>query len=150
MASQRDYKLKLIEKIEAVIRRMRWKAIFFDSDDEQDNELTENYGLKTSRTPDQVPEMVPFEKELISIVRKLKFRKFSNQFQSKLKEDIASINSSNKVYVSADKTTNMYKLSNEQYKTILNNSITSTYKKTEEQTKHDINKAGKEIRSASV
>ena len=122
-------------------------------DDEQDNELTENYGLKTSRTPDQVPEMVSFEKELISIAI-LKFRKFYNQFQSKLKEDIASINSSNKVYVSADKTTNMYKLSNEQYKTILNNSITSTYKKTEEQTKHDINKAGKEIlkehRSAGV
>ena len=29
-ASEREYKLKLIEKIEAVIKRMRWKAIFFN------------------------------------------------------------------------------------------------------------------------
>ena len=145
IATNREYTLKLIEKIEAVIKRMRWKAIFFDSENEQENEVTENYGLKTTITPQQVPELMNFEKELISIVRKLKFRKFTNQFQSKLKEDITTINASDKIYVNADKTSNIYKLSNEQYKTILNNSITSTYKKTNEQTKNNINKTGKEI-----
>ena len=86
-----------------------------------------------------------FEKDLISIIRKLKFKKKTNEFQSKLKKDIEKINASDKVYVSADKTTNIYKLSNEHYQTILTNSITSTYKKSNDQTKHEVNKAGKEI-----
>jgi len=33
IASNCEYTMKLIEKIEAVIRRMRWKAIFFEADD---------------------------------------------------------------------------------------------------------------------
>ena len=40
--------LKLFEKIEAVIKRMRWKAIFFDSNDDQENESTGKYDLKTT------------------------------------------------------------------------------------------------------
>jgi len=112
IASNREYTMKLIEKIEAVIRRMRWKAIFFEPDDKQEDKKIETYGLKTTSTPQQVPELIDFEKELISIVRKLKFKKKTNHFQSKLKEDIEKINGSDKVYVNADKTMNIYKLSN--------------------------------------
>jgi len=106
--------IPIASKIEAVIRRMRWKAIFFEPDDKQEDKKIETYGLKTTSTPQQVPELIDFEKELISIVRKLKFKKKTNHFQSKLKEDIEKINGSDKVYVN---------------EAILNNSITSTYKK---------------------
>ena len=33
-ASNNTYKTQLIAKIEAVIKRMRWKAIFFENDDD--------------------------------------------------------------------------------------------------------------------
>jgi len=122
IASERDYKMKLIEKIEAVIKRMRWKAIFFENDSEEDAQ-NENYGLKTTNTPQQVPELVEFEKELIEIIPKLKFKNGMSNFQSKLKRDIKTIKESDKIYVPADKTSNMYMITKEDYNKILHNHI---------------------------
>jgi len=52
VANDQIYKLMLIEKIEAVIKRMRWKAIFFEETDDKDNiDHEENYGLKSKNTP---------------------------------------------------------------------------------------------------
>ena len=144
IASERRYKLKLIEKIEAVIKRMRWKAIFFEID-ENDETIPETYGFKTKHTPSQVKEMIEFEKELIDIIRHLKFNNNDDAFQAKLKEDIKTINQSDKVYVRADKTNNIYKLSKTEYDGILTNSITSTYKKSKRKIENVINQKGKEI-----
>ena len=43
--SERSYKLQLIEKIEMVIKRMTWKAIFQDTKKEKSNQ--QRYGLYT-------------------------------------------------------------------------------------------------------
>ena len=142
--SERNYKTKLLEKIEAVIRRMRWKAIFFDEDTDDDQPV-ETYGLKTNATPAQVMEMVEFEKELIDFVRKVKFRKNTNQFQYKMKQDMKNIVQSNKVYVPADKTSNMYLMSKEQYDKHLVNAITKTYKKSNDTVKNEVIADGKRI-----
>ena len=144
IASERNYKMKLIEKIEAVIKRMRWKAIFVESDKEEET-TNENFGLKTTNTPQQVPELVEFEKELIEIIPKLKFRKGMSNFQLKLKQDIKAIKESDKIYAPADKTSNMYMISKENYNKLLTNSITASYKKSDNNTKYDINNKGKEI-----
>jgi len=94
VANDQIYKLMLIEKIEAVIKRMRWKAIFFEETDDKDNiDHEENYGLKSKNTPKQIPEMVNFEKELIEMARNVKFRKGFDDFQLKMKTDLRNINS---------------------------------------------------------
>jgi len=54
--------------------------------------------------------MVNFEKELIEMARNVKFRKGFDDFQLKMKTDLRNINSTQKVFVQADKTSNMYKL----------------------------------------
>ena len=69
----------------------------------------------------------------------------TNEFQKHLQEDIKSINDSDKLYVHADKTSNMYKLEKQEYNKLLSNSITKTYKKTNDETKHSVNNAGKVI-----
>ena len=67
---------------------MRWKAIFFNEEGEEEpQQPCETYGLKTSATPRQVDEMTEFEKELIDSVRKVKFRKSTNDFQRLIKQD---------------------------------------------------------------
>ena len=142
--SERNYKTKLLEKIEAVIRRMRWKAIFFDGETDDDQPV-ETYGMKTNATPAQVMEMVEFEKELIDFVRKVKFRKNTNQFQYKMKQDTKNIVQSNKVYVPADKTSNMYLMSKEQYDKHLVNANTKTYKKSNDTVKNEVIADGKRI-----
>ena len=49
---------------------------------------------------------------------------------------------SNKIMTFADKTTNTYRLTREEYEKILNNSITATYKKANNNIKKKINAAG--------
>ena len=67
-----SYKLRLIEKIESVIKRLRWKADFYlNKDDENKNTKTENetHRLKTRKCPPQCEEMENFKRDLMNIVR---------------------------------------------------------------------------------
>ena len=131
-----------------VITRMRWKAIHFNKNDSKDNKIEDNtewYGLKSPYSPRQVKELIPFENDLVELIRNIKFRKIRNTFQEKLKEDIKLIKDSHKTMTFADKTSNMYRLTKEQYDKLIMNSITSTYKKANSNIKKQINKAGKNL-----
>ena len=115
-----------------VITRMRWEAIHFNNNDSTDNDIEDNtewYGLKSPYSPRQVKELIPFENDLVELIRNIKFRKIRNTFQEKLKDDIKLIKDSHKTMTFADKTSNMYRLTKEQYDKLIMNSITSTYKK---------------------
>ena len=142
--SVRSYKLYLLEKIEMVIKRMRWKAYFFNKKDEN-NEIQETYGLKSLNCPPQIKELSAFEDELFNLINILKFRKIRSAFQNKLKEDIKTINEETKTLTFADKTTNMYKLTKEEYNKFLKDSITTTYKMVNDNINKRINIEGKNI-----
>ena len=45
-------------------------------------------------------ELVPFEKDLIALVKNVKFRKVKNQFQKKLQQDIKKIRTSDLIRTS--------------------------------------------------
>ena len=68
---ERNYKLQLVEKIETFIKRMRWKAIMYDSKCKE-NRNVEKYSLITLHSPKQLSV---FDKELIAVVKDIKFRK---------------------------------------------------------------------------
>ena len=59
-----------------------------------------------------------------------------------MKENVSKIRKSKKTLTPADKTSNMYKLSKEEYDHLKINSITSKYKKASEKNKEKIEKAG--------
>ena len=105
----KTYLLQLIEKIEMVIKRMRWKVLCIGKKETNDIK-TEWYGLKSSMTPKQVKELIPFENDLIALVQNLRFRNMRNHFQKKIRKDIQLIKSSDKTATFADKTTNLYRL----------------------------------------
>ena len=134
--------MNLVEKIEAVIKRMRWKVVFCNKKDNDNEQLLENYGLKSESCPPQIKELVPFEEELINLVKRIEFRKVENNFQKKLREDILLIKSSNKTVTQADKTSNIYRLSKEEHDKHLQNAITTTYRKAESTKAENINTAG--------
>ena len=102
-----------IDKIDQVIKRMRWKALFYTNKSE---DTQETYGLKLLNCPPKIKEMVLFEKDLWNLVDKLKFRKIKSNFQRQLNEDVRVIERSNKVLVFADKTSNICKLDTDEYK----------------------------------
>ena len=69
-----------------LITRLRWKAIHFDNKNSKDNskeENTERYGLISLYSPRQVKELIPFENDLVELIRNIKFRKIRNTFQEK-------------------------------------------------------------------
>ena len=71
------------------------------------NRKVEKYGLKTLHSPKQVIELSVFEKELIAVVKDIKFSNTRSDFQTTLQEDIRLIHNSRKTMTFAYKTSNM-------------------------------------------
>ena len=139
-----EYKMQLMEKIELVIKRMRWKAHFFEENDEnEETAQPETYEIKSLNCPPPIKGLTNFENDLFNIVKSIKFRKSRNQFQTKLKNDIKTIKTTTTTLTFADKTLNLYKLTKDEYNKLLNDSITSTYKKVNENVHERINGIGK-------
>ena len=143
--SRSSYQLKLIDKIESVIKRMRWKAFFFLKDNNSNETARETFGFKSKRHPAQITEMQCFEKDLLDMIKSLKFRNVQDDFQSKMKHDISKIKSSPNVFVFADKTTNLYEIPPNDYKRLLHENITKTYKKSTKRLENAINMEAKHI-----
>ena len=141
---------------------MRWKAFFYDKNRrERNNEEEEkesdgdaeekpniNYGFKSPRTPPQNNLLKAFEDDLYDIIQKVSFTKHRNDFQKKLKSDIQTIRSSTKLFVPADKSTNLYEMDRTEYERLLHGSITKSYKKCHTNVKATIDSEAKYIASS--
>ena len=79
------------------------------------------------------------------MIKNIEFKCVSNNFQRQLTDDIKAINNSDKVFVSADKSRNIYKMDKEQYTKLLNENITKAYRKTNKNSVNKINKDAKKI-----
>ena len=82
---------------------------------------------------------------LLDTMKLIKFWIVKENFQRKLKEDILNIKSSPNIYAFAEKTTNIYKLLPQDYKKLLHENITKSYKKSPTRLEKSINLEAKEI-----
>ena len=141
--SKRSYRLQLMEKIELVIKRIKWKVFFY----EQGNNkyISENYGLKSLNCPPKIKEMTNFEKDFTNLLKSIKFRATKSSFQQQLTEDIRTIKNTKTTLTFVDETSNVYKVPKEQHEKLLNNAITTSYKKVSKKTQDQINNQGKNI-----
>ena len=97
--SERAYKIQLMQKIELVIKRMKWKVIFASEGSEEFCLKEQNtYRLKSPKCPPIVKELSAFENDLCELVNKIKFRRYNCEFQNKLNKDIWMIKSSTSVH----------------------------------------------------
>ena len=132
-----------MDKIEQVIKRMRWKTFFYINPSREN--MQQIYGLKTLNCPPKIKEMVLFERDLWDLVNKIKFRKVSSNFQNQLKEDIKAIKKSKKIFVFADKTSNIYQIEKDEYSKLTTDASTSAYKKVSDKISNKVNADGKKI-----
>ena len=70
----KTYLLQLIEKIELVIKRMRGKVLCNDKKESNGIKI-EWYGLKSSKTLEQVKDLIPFENDLIVLMQNVDLEK---------------------------------------------------------------------------
>ena len=126
LPSQDFYRKRLIDKVENVVNRMRWKSHFFLHEPNATAEY--NFGLKSKKSPPVVIEMKAFEEDLINMMENIQFRKVTDTFLDNLNNDLKKVKSSPNVLVFADKTRNVYETSADNYNKILNGNVTKTYK----------------------
>ncbi|KAJ8024103.1 hypothetical protein HOLleu_36733 [Holothuria leucospilota] len=125
------YKEILIEKIESVRKRMRWKAFFYLREDQQGNDADKeifSYGLMSRKNPPKVAELAHFEDDLWKMVESIEFIKANDSFQRTLQTDVRKNKSSNKIFVFADKTRNVYRTDCNTCQKLLKGNVTAKYK----------------------
>ena len=61
------------------------------------------------------------------MIKNTEFKFVSKNFQRQINDYIKTINSSDKVFVSADKSQNIYKINKDQYAKLLNENITTNF-----------------------
>ena len=144
IAGKLPYMKRMFYHLEHFFGRCRWKLFFF-----KNKHITpsgkKTYGFKTSQSPDPQPELRAFECDLYDMVRNIQFNRYSNDFQKQLKKDVKEIQASDKVYVSADKTTNIYPMDKDKYLKLRKENVTKCYKTTCDSMKHDIDREAKNI-----
>ena len=143
--SENEYKLKLIMKMENFLKRMRWKMLAFLGKLRSSDKG--NYGFKTVKCPSSVKELVPFENDMMDMIKNLEFKRVNNEFQSNLRNDIRQIRRSNNLFISADKSRNIYKVSKASYERMMHENVTKTYKKCNTNKSNSINLKAKQIPS---
>ena len=139
--SKKLYLKILIDKIELLVKRMRSKALFFQNE----SESTFKYGFKTRKCPPQHKDAMEFEDDLQKMISNVQFRRVKNNFQNRLKNDIKSIQSSKKVYIVTDKRRNIYEMQKSNYKKLLTDNITKTYKQSNNNVCSSINLEARHI-----
>ena len=73
---EKVYKLKLIMKTENLLKRMRWKTLAFLGKIKSSDK--KNYGFKTPKCPFSVMELVPFENDMMDMIKNLEFKRVDN------------------------------------------------------------------------
>ena len=95
------------------------------------------------RTPPKNEHLNAFDADLYDMVRNIEFKTVSPEFQSNLSKYIKRINEDPLLFIPADKTNNLYKLSKENCNKLLTDNITNSYKKTNTAAVNNINKEAK-------
>ena len=142
--SEKLYRTTLIEKVELLIKQMRWKAHLFEGSGKgQSNPL--HYVFRSRKCPPQHKDLIAFENDFLKLIKSVTFRKVRNKFQDDLRKDIISIKKSKNIYIFADKTNNLYETDISGYNKLLTESISKTYRKTNNKAYNSINKEAKAI-----
>ena len=144
ITSEDTYTTRLIEKVESVLKQMRWNAFFcLKGPTTDDPKVT--YDLKSRKCSPQVDELKAFKDDALTIIEMIEFRRVTDPFQQQLRSDIQKIRASPDIIVPADKTRNLYEVNKEQYTKLLSNNITKHYKPTPAHTYDQINSEAQTI-----
>ena len=119
------------------------ESTFFDKKEQLVNNT--NFGFKSNFAPRQCELLSPFASDLYEMIRSMNFKPVRNDFQKKLPKDINNIKSPENLLIFTDNTTNLYEMTPDQYKIILTNTVTKTYRKAERSTQLNIDREAKAI-----
>ena len=118
--SKHVYLKNMIFKLESFIKIIRWEAFSYEKSDNTPEKTVDNFGFKSVKTPPKNEHLNAFEADLYDMVRNIKFKRVSSEFQSNLSKDIKRINEEPLLFIPADKKNNLYKLAKGNYNKLQN------------------------------
>ena len=115
-----SYLKLLIGKTEDFIGRLRWATYHFLNPTDPKAKKSEDapektYGFPKPGTAPQSQELIPFEHDLCELIAGVEFTEARSAYQNKLAQQVSEINKSDKIFLLADKTTGIYKVSPKDY-----------------------------------
>ena len=134
-----------MEKIESVIKRMRWKTYFYLNKEIEEKQQKNTFAFKSRHHPPQCNLLEDFEKDVFDSIKSIKFRKVRKKFQEKLEEDLSKIRKSCNMFVFADKANNVYEMKSEDHEKLILDNITKTCQKVPKKLENAINLEAKII-----
>ena len=132
--AHKAYLLALLLSIEKFIHRVRWKTFHFLNPNSSNQK--ETYGFNSMKASPKLIELKALESGLYDIVKNVKFRPFSDDFQNKIKEHQDKIQNEDRIFVAADKTENFYLLEPREYKNLQEKNIQKEYRKSKDRLKN--------------
>ena len=120
---------QLLDKTENFIGRLRWATDVYLFPEKYARQK-ETYGFRTTKTAPSSPLLKSFEDEVYELLANLEFheRKPNDVFQTKMAETVKKIQETDKIFLFADKTSNIYQVSAENYNKMLTENVTKDYK----------------------
>ena len=136
VTDDKTYLQILIQSWEPTNKQMKWKILKTFNPEAFNNGNKENFGFPTTR-PAPIPKpdcpaskpLLKFQRGMVELFKNVEFNKQSNEHQEKLKKDILKISKEERMYVSADKTSNLYLVKPDRYKELLQKNVHKEYKK---------------------
>ena len=144
--SRREILLEYFHSVTDLVKRMRFKAdVFLNPQKYPKIGRKQTFGFNTMAAPPSTPLMADFEDGMANLVENIKTGFFTDNFQQNLNTKRRFIKNSEKMIVSADKTTNYYAIPKEDYEDLRTKNITNDYKKTDYKHLQKATKREKEI-----
>ena len=75
--------------------------------------------MKSKQSPPPVPELKRFEEDVVKMIENIRFRNVNKEFIESLENDKRKIKASRNVFISADKSTNIYEMDAASYNKLL-------------------------------
>ena len=73
LPSKDTYRKNLIQKLLSFIKKIKWKAFFFENKNESTNEITTNFGFTPVKIPPKNDQVNQFESDLYDLVQNTEF-----------------------------------------------------------------------------
>ena len=118
----------MIRSVEKFGRNISWRALF-KLNTNIVSRAKETFGFRSTKAPPRIKELKDFESDLVKLVQTVKFRKRSNPFLEKLKEETKKIAAQKNLIIPADKTTNNYLVPPDKHKEMIGKEIQKNYRK---------------------
>ena len=81
--------------------------------------MNDNFGFKSVKTPPKNEHLNAFENDMYDMVRNIEFENAKSSFQHQLQNDAKRIKQDLRLLITADKTSNLYRLTTDEYNKLL-------------------------------